>query len=69
MIRRSAAVAEASAGSSGKGKRSNDEISPDRGVIKRWTTEEDLSEGISLERKTSQSLVEFPQGELKKLSA
>lgn len=35
---------------------------PTESTIKRWITEEDLTEGLALRRKT-QSLADFPQGE------
>lgn len=33
------------------------------GTIKRWITEEDLTEGLVFQRKT-QSLADFPQGDV-----
>jgi len=36
-------------------------MEPTKGVIKRWTTEEDLTEGSALQRKT-QSLADFTRG-------
>ncbi|XP_020283036.1 ubiquitin carboxyl-terminal hydrolase 35 isoform X2 [Pseudomyrmex gracilis] len=37
-------------------------MEPEKGIIKRWTTEEDLTEGLALQRKT-QSLADFTRGE------
>ena len=40
-----------------------DVVMSDEPVIKRWTTEEDLTEGAALKRKT-QSLADFTQGKM-----
>ncbi|XP_043286747.1 ubiquitin carboxyl-terminal hydrolase 38 [Venturia canescens] len=65
ILRKSALGEEESsvtASTRSKGKRNREVAATDRGCIKRWTTEEDLSEGgIPLERKTSQSLGDFTQ--------
>lgn len=37
-------------------------IESTKGIIKRWTTEEDLTEGLALQRKT-QSLADFTRGD------
>lgn len=36
-------------------------MEPTKSIIKRWTTEEDLTEGLALQRKT-QSLADFTRG-------
>lgn len=35
-----------------------------KSIIKRWTTEEDLTEGLALQRKT-QSLADFTRGDFR----
>lgn len=37
---------------------------PTKSIIKRWTTEEDLTEGLALQRKT-QSLADFTRGDFR----
>lgn len=37
-------------------------MEPTKSIIKRWTTEEDLTEGLALQRKT-QSLADFTRGD------
>lgn len=39
-------------------------MEPTKSIIKRWTTEEDLTEGLALQRKT-QSLADFTRGDFR----